>query len=203
MKPTLKSLLASLVLAAMSATSADAAVIVTLPTVSTAGSMVFTQDINFIITSTGGYVFNVVFDEWVTSDGSRTNLDLSPSLLSYSLNGGAPETVALSILVDNNNFAAGDITPNDGSINFPLGVFTTLGDVFTLKAATYTLAANSLTAGFNPQADQTFTGNAFLVTTSKGGSRRSANTSVGAVPEPSRALLVLCGLSTLAFRRRK
>lgn len=202
MKPTLKSLLASLVLAAMSATSADAAVIVTLPTVSTAGSIVFTQDIHF--TSTGGSVGAVVFDEWVTSDGSTNfHSSFSPSLLSYSLNGGATATVVLNFFKDNNNALTGEITPNDGSLNFVSSVATSPGNVFTLKAATYTLAASSLPAGFNPQAGQTFTGNAFLVENSKSGARRSANTSVGAVPEPSRALLVLCGLSTLAFRRRK
>ncbi len=202
MKPILKSLLASLVLAALSATSADAAVIVTLPTTTEAGSIVITQDINFTIT-TSGSVRDVVFDEWVTSDGSSEAFfsgSISPNLLSYSLNGGATATVQLSIFRDN-EIISNDITPNDGYLFIGTTVPTTLDDVFTVKAATFTLAANSLPAGFNPQAAQTFTGNAFLTTTL--GDRLTANTSVGAVPEPSRALLLLGGLSTLVFRRRK
>jgi hypothetical protein len=48
-----KSLLASLALLTLAATSTQAAIIVTLPTVSTAGSIVFTNDINFTFTTAG------------------------------------------------------------------------------------------------------------------------------------------------------
>jgi len=134
MKPTLKSLLASLMLAALSATSADAAVIVTLPTPSLAGSIVITQDINFTITTAGGVRY-VAFDEWVTSDGTFdifSSASISPSLLSYSLNGGATATVGFSAFVDNlGPGSAGDITPNDGLFELGAGVSTILNDVFT------------------------------------------------------------------------
>lgn len=203
MNPTLRSLLASLALAALSATRADAAVIVTLPTPSEAGSIVIENDIHFTIT-TAGNIYEIVFDEWVTSDGSFDSIPesaISPFNLSYSLNGGATATLPWSHFVDNQAVSVSDITPNDGIFHLDTPLSVTVGNVFTLKAATYTLAAGSLPAGFNPQAGQTFTGNAFLAGFSS--TRLSANTPVDAVPEPSRALLLLGGLSTLVFRRRK
>ena len=199
-----KSFLASLALFTVSAMRTDAAVIVTLATPTTAGNIVFTQDINFTITTAG--VFNtLVFDEWVTSDGTFTGItpgSFTPSALSYSINGGAAATTALTNFRDNTNATFNDLTPNDGYLYSASGVSVALNDIFTVKAGTYTLAAGSIPAAFNPQANQTFTGNAFLFQNS-GSVRLSANTPVGAVPEPSRALLLLGGLSTLGFRRRR
>jgi hypothetical protein len=204
MKPSLKSLFASLALGALSATSADAAVIVTFPTPSLPGSIVFTNDINFTIT-TGGDVRGVAFDEWVTNSTNTSSIlgaSISPNL-SYSLNGGATATLGFAQFTASYANSSGALTPNDGYLYGLTSVTTTAGDVFTLKAATYTLAAGSLPVDFNPQAAQTFTGNAFLFAAVTA-DRRSANTPVGgAVPEPSHALLLLGGLSTLVFRRRK
>lgn len=201
MKPILKSLIASLALVTLSSASADAAVIFTLPTPTVDGSIVITQDINFTMTTAGGPLF-MVFDEWVTNDGTRnlfSAASISPNF-SRSVNGGATGTSIWDQIQDN-NFALNDVTLNDGYLKIGTTVGLTAGDVYTVKAATYTLAAGSLPVGFNPQAAQTFTGEAFLAGASL--NRLSANTSVGAVPEPSRAMLTLAGLGGVALRRRR
>jgi hypothetical protein len=121
---------------------------------------------------------------------------LSPSSLSYRKNGGAIQTVTGLSFVDNfvTNFV--NITPGDGSIGFG-NVSVSLGDTFTIVSATYTNTAG-VVPNFNPLANQTFTGNVFLADIN--GIRRSGN--VALVPEPSSALLGLCGLTLLALRRR-
>lgn len=208
-----KSLLASLALFTVSATHADAAVIVTLPTATTAGSIQFTNDITFTLTRAFASTWiQVVLDEWVVNDGSfssfiSSNGGITPNNVAFEKNGTPMSMRALSgsssyWLVDNANRTLNSQTPNDGLLELPLAPITlAIGDTFTLKAATYTMAAGTTPAGFNPQANQTFTGNMFL--TNDGGTRLSADVSAGAVPEPSRALLLLGGLSTLAFRRRR
>jgi hypothetical protein len=196
------SLLASLALCTMSATSAGASVIITLPTVSTAGSLVFTDDINFTISNAGGAVW-LVFDESVTNDGTQNSIpsaSITSAFLSYSINAGATSGVPISGIYDNLTNFFGDATPNDGFVYFGAPVSVAVNDVFTVKAGTYTLAAGSASANFNPQANQTFTGNAYLADFYA--VRLSANTSVGAVPEPSTALLgSLAGLALLLRRR--
>jgi hypothetical protein len=93
-----------------------------------------------------------------------------------------------------------DLTQNDGYLYMTTPISLSLGDVFTLKAATYTLAANSLPPGFNPQAQQSFTGNMFLINVS--GVRLSGDSSAGPVPEPGSTMLgALAGLSLLRRRR--
>ena len=206
-----KSFLASLALFTLSAIRTDAAVIVTLPTATTAGSIVITQDITFTLTGSVGATayMEVVFDEWVTSDGGLNSFNstpITPNTFSFAKNDVLMSSLNITtsnILVDN-QANSGAITPNDGFLDFRPGVALTPGDTFTLKAATYTIPAGTTNPNFNLQANQTFTGNAFLASDYfDSGARLSSNVSLGAVPEPSRALLMLGGLSTLAFRRRR
>jgi hypothetical protein len=193
-------LLASLALTAICASTAGASIIVTLPTASVTGSIEITNDISFTVTSPGSMV-HVVLDEWVTSDGGRDSiggLSISPSF-NYSLNGGSTLSTPLASgagFSDNYNTTSNALTPNDGRFTLSGGIILSPGDIFTIKAMTYTLAANSMPLGFNSQAQQTFTGNLFLASLNL-----NRLTSSVAVPEPSTAALVsLAGLGL--FRRR-
>lgn len=206
-KRTLLTLACAFGSALSAATQSQAALIVTLPTASTAGSIVITHDINFTITSAGQATV-MYFDEWVTNDGARTTVDpakVSPASLIYSLNGGSNLTVdwnPTGAFADNTNLGYGSVTVNDGYLQWAgySAIEVAVNDVLTIKAATYTLAAGSL-PGFNPQANQTFTGNAFLGDFS--GNLRSGLTPVGSVPEPSCALLLTGALIPLSLRRRR
>lgn len=201
----MKSLLATFVLLFVSAMTVRAAVVVTLPTSTATGSIVFTEDITFTITSeVGGTPGFIVFDEWVISDGSRSAIALTTPYfdLVYSLNGGPTRRFAMNYagLIDNYAGTTNSVTPNDGYFGardlFPLAG----GDVLTLKAATYTLPITDITS-FNPQANQTFTGNVFLI--NPFGYALSDTVSVGSVPEPSCPLLMMAGLGALTLRRRR
>ncbi|MDB6070588.1 MAG: hypothetical protein JWL81_1759 [Verrucomicrobiales bacterium] len=203
MKSPTSLLITSLALLTLTAAPAFSAIVVTLPTATVAGSLVITQDINFTITK-AGFLQALVFDEWVTSDGAGNVIDgaaFTPRPLPYSLNGGLPTGVNFNFLLDNAAATSSDVTPNDGFILFN-ALSVALNHSFTVKAATYTIAAGSMPSGFNPQTQQTFTGNAFLGTGA--GQRLSANTPVGAaVPEPgSLGLLALGGLAAATRRRR-
>jgi hypothetical protein len=195
--------LAALALGLGAASQSRAAIVVTLPTPTVAGSIVITNDLNFIATANGTMI-GLVFDEWVLNDGSRNSFGGSAisGSLSYSVNGGAVATSGLSSFLDNHTVNSGTFTPNDGFVSQFTPISLTVGDVFTLKASGFTLAANSLPSGFNPQTQQVFTGNAFLLNTSF--ARFSDNTPVGgAVPEPGTAALgALAGLALVRRRRR-
>ena len=196
-----KSLLASLALLTLSLSRADAAIIVTMPTGSTTGSLVITNDIHFTLIGSLAVddYFEILLDEWVTSDGSR-NASGFASAVSLAKN-GSPFNTTFSGFRDNYIFTTGSITPNDGFLDLRTPVAFAIGDILTLKAATYVLNTSS---GMNPLGNQTFTGNAFLAFDYiGGGARLSANTSVVGVPEPSRALLLLGGFGALIFRRRR
>jgi len=175
-----------------------AAVIVIAPTGSTSGSLQITNDIVFTITSNGNAAF-FVFDEWVISDGSMTFSTLSP-MASISLNGAAPMSKSMG-LIDNLTMTQGQMTPNDGLLAIANGLDTIpviTGNTLTLRAGSYSLSAVS---NFNPQTNQTFTGNMFVVDSSVAGQRIS---NIVAVPEPATNALILAGMATIfATLRRK
>lgn len=196
------SFLTGLALLTLTAAPAFAAISVTLPTATVPGSMVITQDIDFTITAAGSVAI-LCFDEWVTSDGSNSGIvSTSLSPLIYSLNSGSLSSAPVSFIIDNFDSSAGALTANDGYLFLKPGIAVGVGNLFSVKAATYALPAGSMQPGYNPQTQQTFTGEAFL--TASNGVRLSANTPVGAaVPEPgSMGLLALGGLASLARRRR-
>ena len=204
----LKSLAAGLALAFFAAPAADAAVIVTLPTASTSGSIEFTTDINFTVTADGS-ISSVVLDEWVENDSTRTFYPgvAFTDAISYSLNGGPISTVSFhnfGALLDNWAQNSPTITANDGALGFLVPINVAQDDLFTLKAGTYNIAAGSPPLGFNSLAAQTFTGNAYLIGSTGGGldplTVLSMNT---AVPEPSRVLFLLSGLGLMVCQRRR
>ncbi len=179
------------------ASRAQAAVIVLAPTASTPGSFQITNDITFTI-GTAGNALVFVLDEWVTSDGAPQNLSPFSPGLSVSINGGAPASQGTGNFSDNFTNTVGALTPNDGLIFLNTSFAVSIGNTVTLKPATYSLGALS---GFNPQGNQTFTGNMFM--TNSGGVRLSNIVSAGPAPEPSTcALLLLGGLGAAARRRR-
>jgi hypothetical protein len=169
----------------LAAPQARAALIVVAPTSSTNGSITITNDITFTI-STAGNAQVFALDEWVTSDGAQNGSAVSPDL-SVSVNGGAPGGHP-NTFFDNLAMTVGAITPNDGYFYLSNAFAVSAGNTVTLKAATYTLAA---TPGFNPQANQTFTGNMFI--TDDVGNQLSNVVAAGAVPEPSTWTMLLLG----------
>lgn len=157
----------------------------------TTGSIQFTEDITFTIT-TAGFAQQMVFDNWVTSDGVLDDSLLIPDVY-YSLNGGTPVQLATA-LYDNLATTYGDMTPNDGYL-FHNSIAVEVGDTLTIKQGTYTLKE----AALNPGITQTFTGNMFI--TNPNGITISTT---AVVPEPTVLTLCLCGagLATLASARR-
>jgi hypothetical protein len=205
MKTSIKNTL--LALAALTASS-QAAIVMVLPTATTAGSIQITNDITFTFTSVFSPPSNpsIALDEWVTSDGAATILfptSFQPTL-QYSLNGG-PTLSTTFLFQDNIGITAVGYTPNDGRIllnNIVGPAPVPVGGTFTLKATTIVLPAGLSVTGFNPQANQTFTGNAFMLANL--GGRITGDASVGgAVPEASSALLGGLSVLGLALRRRR
>ncbi|MEM6600362.1 MAG: PEP-CTERM sorting domain-containing protein [Verrucomicrobiota bacterium] len=159
-----------------------------------------TADITFNIIANGLATY-LVFDEWVVSDGSGNAvsfLTIGPGVqnISYSLNGGSVTSAQAFQFFDNNASDFGDISENDGWLDFDSSSFAlTAGDMLTIAAATYTFNFN---ADFNPAVPSNFTGNAYIADGS--GNRLSSNV---AVPEPTTGLLVVLAGGLLALRRRQ
>jgi hypothetical protein len=181
----------------LSVVAGHSAVVVVAPTASTAGSLIFTDDFTFTITtgvSTGRRFF--VLDEWVTSDGQQDSAAITPQVV-ISKNGGAPTPYTTQVFYDNLSSVLGTVTQNDGYFSIITPTLAT-SDTLTIKAGSYSLAA---TANFNPQGSKTFTGNMF-VTTDTG--TRISNVVTVTVPEPATStLLVVAGIAMLAKRRRR
>lgn len=204
MKLTPSSALLACLLCALPGKPAEAAVIVTLPTATTTGSIVFTHDLTFTILgdSGRGILGFIVFDEWVTSDGSRSAIALPTPYhdLHYSMNGGPDEArwIRYGGLVDNFAGTEASVTPNDGYFGARDIMPLEAGDVLTLKAATYILPMVDV-PDFNPQANQVFTGNVFII--GPFGYALTDMVSAGPVPEPSCALLLAAHIVVVAARR--
>jgi hypothetical protein len=193
-----KLIIRSLVVAALSVGSATAAVVVALPTPSSNGSLQITQDISFTVT-VGGQMQSLVFNEWLVNDGNYDGIDFTLPI-AYTVNGGSVMNVNSYRLGDNTlGYFGGNVTADDGHLIFASAISLLTGDVFTLKAGTYTLPQGSY-PNYNPLADQTFSGDVFLANTSH--VAMTALTPVE-VPEPTRAVLLLGGMTLTMSRRRR
>ncbi len=186
----IKRLLPALIPAVLSLFPAQASVIVVAPTSTTTGSIQFTEDITFTITS-AGFAETFVFDGWVTSDGTLTPSLLVPDVF-FSLNDGASFQLA-TILYDNLATTYGDMTADDGYL-FHNSIAVQPGDTLTIKQGSYTLKE----AAFNPGVTQTFTGDMFI--TDSDGDIISTTTSV---PEPATLALPGVGFAILAWILRR
>lgn len=195
-------LLLSANLLVVSATASHAAITITLPTLTTVGSVVIDAPIAFLITKAGS-VQGIVFDEWVTSDGTKSTLVFAKDTIAYyNINGGSTQQLTFDIinrfaLVDNLAGIAKSISANDGFIEIPVSSAVVIGNIFTLLPSTLVLPAQTV-SNFNPAAAQIVTEKVFLA----GQSGEALSGLTSAVPEPSAALLSLLGAGLLVRRRR-
>lgn len=143
----------------------------------TGASFQITSDIHLPIIKTG-LIGNLILDEWVKGDGGSQTVTISSAPLKYQINGG-PLVSSFGALTDNAFAATNAITLNDGLLTFK-ALNVTAGDVFTIKAGSWTTFVSQSAAGFNPRAAGTFTGNVFLV-----GYEGIPMSATVAVPEPA------------------
>ncbi|RPJ33996.1 MAG: PEP-CTERM sorting domain-containing protein [Verrucomicrobiaceae bacterium] len=176
----------------------SASVTIVAPTSLHNGSLTISDDIVFTITTSFNSSVNFVMDEWVTGDGNANGFGLANPGLAVSLNFGAVDTSASYIFDNPNSFDSfPDLSANDGWFGRYL-VPLFVGDVVTLKSGSYQILADS-TAGFNPLANQVFTGNMFIMD----GNTTTRVSNIVALPEPSSVFLFSCSLVGLASRRRR
>ncbi|HEV7403994.1 MAG TPA: DUF4394 domain-containing protein [Chthoniobacteraceae bacterium] len=138
--------------------AAPRGITVILPTATTPGTLTIHGDIAFATTSNS--VRGFALDEWVADDGTLSTLGLGLSL--HATLNGAPLELPSPSLVDNQFGSLGALTENDGSVVAAQAVPVQLGDALVIKAGAYAIPPGG-TAGFNPQAQQTFTGKVFLL----------------------------------------
>ncbi len=194
MKAT-KILLAATIAALLSLCTTRAAISLSGDVTTTGGTFEITQDITLTIT-TAGNVWFLAFSDWVTNSDSFSYISLSPTTLSYKLNGVTYESSQSMPLYDNNAVQISDLGPNDGFMSLAT-INVSQGDTLTILSGTWTTSGNP---DFNPEAIQTFTGDVFV--TDGSGNALSALTPV---PEPS-TWAALAGISALGlalvYRRR-
>ena len=182
--------LASIVVIASSMLEVNAAIVVIAPTPTIVGSVHIVQDITFDINATG-VLQTIVLNDWVAADQFKTSSNASP-MFSLSLNGG-PQQFYPAEFFDNIAGNFNDFTSGDGYFFLATGPNVLSGDTITVHAANYALEAVS---DFNPEATQTFKGEAFLA--DNNGVRLSNSVTI---PEPSS--LLLCSLSVLSVLHRR
>jgi hypothetical protein len=172
----------------------QAAIIVTPPTSSTAGSFTITEDITFtVVNSYGLNGFFIILDDFAaTSDGTQTFVSITDSV-PYSVN-GTPFS-STGYFVDNLDQSIGSVTPNDSYFYVDTSTFYQAGDVVVVESGTYAIAP---TTDFNSLVSGTFSGTAIAV--DNGG---NVLTNVTSVPEASSSLMALAGVAFMGIRRRK
>ncbi|MEM1159026.1 MAG: PEP-CTERM sorting domain-containing protein [Verrucomicrobiota bacterium] len=201
-KHRLKLLILASALLLLAVSHSESAVILSgdFQTGSPTPTLAITDDITFNIIANGLATY-LVFDEWVASDGSGNAVSfvtIGPSgqSINYSLNGGSTTSAQAFQFFDNNATDFGDISENDGWLDFDSSFFAlTTGDTLTIAAATYTFNFNT---DFNPAVPSNFTGNVYIA---DGGGNRLSN--IVAVPEPTTGLLVALAGGLLVLSRRR
>jgi hypothetical protein len=146
----------------------------------------------------------LVFNDWVTSDGSPSRSgsftggsNSSFGSIGYLVNTEPVVFRPISGIVDNNGATTGDLTPGDGYIEIRTGFDFESGDTVTFPAQSWTF---DFTGTTNPQIIQRFNGGVFLTNSSF-----EQISELSIVPEASNFVSILGVFSlcmAVSFRRR-
>ncbi|WP_193213639.1 right-handed parallel beta-helix repeat-containing protein [Luteolibacter marinus] len=107
----------------------------------------------------------LVFNEWVTTDGTRTATITSPAdqALEFTVISGESQTsgtAGINLLVDNHHLRSFSVSANDPLFSFSNHIPSTRGDTVIIPPQSVTFAGNP---AFNPAlSNSTFTGDVFL-----------------------------------------
>ena len=160
------------------------------------------EDIHFSVTG-NGTAAALIFDEWgAPSDAIATFAALTGDL-TVAVNGIGTTYSLDNFLADNLARTLNDVTANDSYVfwNGTDGPTVSAGDVFTVRAGTWSIAA---TPDFSNPGSPFFIGNAFI--SDPGGNRLTSDTAIPVAPVPAPAGLALLGLGAglvgLMRRRR-
>lgn len=144
----------------------------------TGGTLSILGNIDYTITANGG-IRTIVLEDWVSaSDGTLSAVGVAGNL-SYRINGGAIQTVAINSVADNLTFVNGAIAPEDTIIELTSFVPVSNGDVFSVEPDSFSTLGNS---GFNLEATGFFSGSSFLANNV---TFTQISNSVSVIPEPS------------------